>query len=367
MAKKKGYEDKFEFNNMSDGERVAFFYIATTIVAPPKSFIVVDEPENHLNPAVYNKIWDRLINERSDCQFIFISHTIEFINARAGFELVTINNFCYPDKFEFKFFGDSLEDINQDFLVEIIGSRKPILFCEGIRSSYDYKIYEILFCNKYTIIPTENCTSVINNVTACNKHANLYNIQNAIGIIDSDLKNQDEIDYLKNRYIYTLKCNDIEMILIDENIFKKVLTHTFKNENNFNIFKDKFFKKLTERKDFIIKRIIKTIVDDELHHSVIDDKSNKSREELKEDFKNIFDRIRIDDLWDTYDRKLSEIIDNKNYDAAIQCCCLEHNEIINGFCNNLVKDYSNFAIGVLAKDSSLRNIIKEKYFGYYGL
>lgn len=48
MAKKKGCRDVFEFNNMSDGERVAFFYIATAIVAPEKSFIVVDEPETHL-------------------------------------------------------------------------------------------------------------------------------------------------------------------------------------------------------------------------------------------------------------------------------------------------------------------------------
>ena len=59
-AKKEGVPS-FDFNNMSDGERVAFFYIATVIAAPEKSFIIVDEPENHLNPAIYNKIWDRLI------------------------------------------------------------------------------------------------------------------------------------------------------------------------------------------------------------------------------------------------------------------------------------------------------------------
>jgi len=67
----------FHFNGMSDGERAAFFYIATVVTAPRQSFIIVDEPENHLNPAVYNKIWNNLVAYRSDCQFIFISHTMD--------------------------------------------------------------------------------------------------------------------------------------------------------------------------------------------------------------------------------------------------------------------------------------------------
>ena len=62
MQAKKGSQQPFQFNDMSDGERTAFFYIATVIVAPKKSFIIVDEPENHLNPAIYNKIWDKLEN-----------------------------------------------------------------------------------------------------------------------------------------------------------------------------------------------------------------------------------------------------------------------------------------------------------------
>lgn len=367
MAIKNGCENKFEFNNMSDGERVAFFYIATTIIAPQKSFIVVDEPENHLNPAIYNKIWDRLIKERSDCQFIFISHTMEFINARSDFELVKIKNFIYPDKFEFEFFGDSLKGINQNFLVEIIGSRKPILFCEGTRSSYDYEIYEILFGDKYTIIPTGNCISVINNVISCNQHANLYTIQKAIGIIDSDLKDDNEVIDLSNNSIYTLKCNEIEMLLIDENIFKKVLEHTFLKAEFFEKFKEEFFKKLSKRKDFIITRIIKVVVDGELHHLVIDDKKSKSIEEFEKNFKNTINLINIKELWNIFESKLLKIINNKEYDNAIRYCCLEHNEVINGICNSFVRDYPKFAIGVLKQYSSLVNIIKEKYFGHYGL
>ena len=220
MRAKKETGRPFEFNNMSDGERAAFFYIATVVAAPNQSFIIVDEPENHLNPAIYNKIWERLIETRKDCQFIFISHTMEFVSARSNFELVKINNFVYPDKFEFEFMGDTLENIQADLVVEIVGSPKPILFCEGSKNGYDYKIYECIFGEKYTVVPTGNCTSVERSVEACNSHANVYAIQSAIGIIDSDLKSVEEIERLKAKKVFTLKCNEIEMLLIDETIFK---------------------------------------------------------------------------------------------------------------------------------------------------
>lgn len=209
---------------------------------------MVDEPENHLNPAIYNKIWDKLVNTRQDCQFIFISHTMEFIGARSNFELVKMKSFSHPDKFELEFLGNSLEDISTDLIVEVVGSRKPILFCEGTRVDYDYKVYERLFGKQYTIIPTGNCVSVENSVEACNLHASSYSIESAIGIIDSDLKSGREIQRLKEKKVYCLKCNEIEMLLLDELIFRRVLTQLYKSKESFNQFQTKFFEKLEERK-----------------------------------------------------------------------------------------------------------------------
>lgn len=352
----------FDFNDMSDGERVAFFYIATVMVAPEKSFIIVDEPENHLNPAIYNKIWDRLIETRSDCQFIFISHTMDFITARSNFELVKIKNFTRPNKFEFEFLGDTLDDIKPELIVEIIGSRKPILFCEGSKTDYDYKIYEILFGDKYTIIPTGNCLSVENSVEACNMHATTYSIQSAIGIIDSDLKSPQEIDKLKEKNVYPLKCNEIEMLLLDKAIFKKVLEHTYDKKSKFEDFLKKFFEKITERKEYIIKRLVKTQIDEKLRSSIIDDKNNKTKEEIKENISNIFKSIDVDMLWDNCDKKISEIITNQDYDEALKYCCLEHTEVIVGVMKPFISDYTRIALGVLREDKELSQQIVDKYF-----
>lgn len=360
---KKARLEAFPFNNMSDGERVTFFYIATVIVAPPQSFIVVDEPESHLNPAIYNKVWDRLIAVRSDCQFIFISHTMEFINARSDFELVKIKFFTYPNKFDFEFLGSTLEDLSSEFIVEVVGSRKPILFCEGSKTDYDFKVYENLFGDKYTVIPTGNCASVENSVDACNAHATTYSIQSAVGIIDSDLKSDVEINRLKANKVYALKCNEIEMLLLDEAVFKKVLERMFKPEMEFAAFQTAFFTKLTERKQYIIKRLVKAQIDEKLKSSVIDDKTNKTQEELKANLLTIFGGFDVDKLWEICDLKITDIIVRRDYDMALKYCCLEHTEVIVGVGKPFVTDYATIALGVLKEDATLAASIKTKYFG----
>ena len=359
---KKGGAPSFDFNNMSDGERVAFFYIATVIAAPKKSFIIVDEPENHLNPAIYNKIWDRLIVERNDCQFVFISHTMEFINARSNFELVKIKSFVRPNKFEFEFLGDTLDSIQSEFIVEIVGSRKPILFCEGSKADYDYKIYENLFGNGYTVIPTGNCASVENSVDACNMHATTYSIQSAIGIIDSDLKSAEEIERLRAKKVFSLKCNEIEMLLLDEAIFKKVLHQIYKPETEFEAFKVAFFNKLNERKQHIVKRLVKTQIDEKLRSSIIDDKNNKTKDEIKANLENIFNGLDVDALWTACDAKITDIIARKDYEEALRYCCLEHTEIIVGVGKRFVNDYATIALGVLGENQELSSHIRTKYF-----
>ena len=353
----------FEFNNMSDGERAGFFYIATVITAPENSFIIVDEPENHLNPAIYNKIWDTLINIRKDCQFIFISHTIDFIISRSNYELVKIKNFFPPDKFELEFLGNSISEISTKYIVEIIGSRKPILFCEGTKTDYDCQIYECLFGNKYTIIPVGNCTTVENSVIACNQLSQNFSIQPAIGIVDSDLKSDEQIERLKTKQIFSLKCNEIEMLLLDEFIFKKVSKHFFKPEyETFKSFKEDFFRKLYQRKEHIIKRFVKTKIEDRLHSIIINDKDSKTKEELTKECADIFKNINVEVIWNNFEKIFTQILEDEKYDEALRYCCLEHNEVLVGITNKYFKEYPEIALGLLNTDSELSKQIREKYF-----
>ncbi|SCY77016.1 AAA family ATPase [Butyrivibrio sp. INlla14] len=362
MMCKKGDGAPYTFNQMSDGERVAFFYIATVLSAPEQSFIIVDEPENHLNPAIYNKIWDRLIEVRSDCQFIFISHTIDFISARTNYELMRISEFEYPSNFKFEFLGESIENIPNQMIVDLVGSRKPVLFCEGSKVDFDYKIYEALFGEKYTIIPTGNCTTVKDCVTACGLHARKLSIPAAIGIIDSDLKTSTEMDTLKNKGIYTLKCNEIEMLMLDEVVFKAVLERRFKSASVFDEFKGEFFEKTRSEKERIVKRLVKAEIDGIITRTTIDDKANKTKEDFQNNLSAIYNSIDVDFLWSNYEGKIDAIVDGGDYTDALRICCLEHREIMPGLTNKFVSDYSDTALGIIRTDKNVQEQVKQKYF-----
>jgi hypothetical protein len=204
-------------------------------------------------------------------------------------------------------------------------------------------------------------------VVACNAHASTYSIQSAVGIIDSDLKSEAEISRLKDKKVFSLKCNEIEMLLLDEAVFKKVLAQIFKAETEFTAFKTAFFRKLEDRKEYIIRRLVKTQIDEKFNGSVIDDKTNKTQQELKANLESIFGSIDVDALWSACNTKIMDIITSQDYDAALKYCCLEHTEIINGVGKRFVTDYSTIALGVLKDDAALATSIKTKYFGDFGL
>jgi hypothetical protein len=77
-----------------------------------------------------------------------------------------------------------------------------------------------------------------------------------------------------------------------------------------------------------------------LKSSVIDDKANKTKEELKENLSSIFGGLDVGILWTTCDTKITDIITQQDYDAALLYCYLEHTEVIVGVGEPFATDYS---------------------------
>jgi len=74
-------------------------------------------------------------------------------------------------------------EIPELLLLELLGSRQNILFCEGVPGSLNERIYSILFPD-YVIKPVGGCPSVISFTKAFNIIPNITT--KAVGIIDSD-------------------------------------------------------------------------------------------------------------------------------------------------------------------------------------
>ncbi|MFL9510927.1 DUF4435 domain-containing protein, partial [Acinetobacter baumannii] len=209
----------YEANHMSDGEKVALYYISEILQAPKDALIIIDEPEMYLHKTILSKLWDTLELERSDCKFQYLTHDIDFATTRTNAEKYWIRSYNNPDQWTIEKLGKDT-DLPENLLLELIGSRKNILFCEGDIGKNDDEIYRILFPN-FTVKPVGSCTNVINFTKAFNKIKNLTT--QAFGLIDTDHSSTDRSVKLAKNKIYSLQVAEVENLLLDEALINLIV------------------------------------------------------------------------------------------------------------------------------------------------
>ncbi len=205
---------KYHGKEMSDGERVMLYMICQALVVKPNSLFIIDEPELHIHKAILNELWTLLENERPDCVFMYLTHDIDFALSRNNARYLWIKSFNGSNwDYEFLDF-DVYPDLPSELLLEIIGTRHKIVFVEGTKDSYDYKLYQELYRDKqYHVIPCGGCQDVIRLVKAKKTYEQLYAIE-VYGIIDRDYRVDQEIDALRNDGIYTLGVAEVENLFV---------------------------------------------------------------------------------------------------------------------------------------------------------
>lgn len=357
MYPKKNNEN-YTFNLMSEGEKVVVLYIIEVLLAKESSHIIIDEPESHLNLAIVNKLWDMLIEERKDCHFIFISHHIDFITSRNNSELVWCKSFNYPDEWKLEKISD-IDNLPTELIVQLIGTKKSVILCEGDKSnSLDYKVYSQLFIEDYSIYPVGGHLEVIRYVKG---FSNFFSPTKVYGIIDGDLIEENRIEEYKCQNIIVLPFNEVEMFLLEEEIIKNVLTYSEeKITQKIESFKNKLVEKIENNKEKIVLSKIKKEIDLSFKEKNIG--NFNSLNDLKEDYKNIFDLELVDEKYSKYMNELENILTQKNYKELLKWCSLKK-EISKGLANQeLDSDYVEKAINIIGKNKSLREKLKEKYF-----
>lgn len=354
-------QNEYSINGLSDGEKCIIFYIGNVLMARENSFIVVDEPETYLNPAIYNKLWDILISEREDCQFIFTSHNVDFISSRINPTIVWCRKFIPPYTVDIRVLH--LENgMPITLLTELIGSRRKILFCEGTKESYDYQIFSELFMNEYTVKPVGGHDKVIQYTKMFNELRSL--IQNsAIGIVDQDGMERMQIEALKNTQVTCLPYNEIEMLLLDEEVVKNVLS-MYKEEkevsDTFNIFKEKVFETNESNRSKIILTIAKNIIDGRIRNSFIDSTKITNKENLKTKLDSFSSEIKVNEIFSDLEQKFTKVVMNKDYEGMLKLSTLK-NELLKGDANRYIQsEYADCAIGRIKKDSNLQAYLKSK-------
>lgn len=198
----------YEGNSLSDGEKAAFYLIGRVLLAPQGSMIIIDEPELHFHKSIVSALWDRLELKRPDCTFFYFTHDIDFAVSRDAKKL-WIKNFEYPNKWDFQEIEENV--IPEELYLKILGSQRKVLFCEGTKASWDFKLFSSLF-PEYLVEPVGSCNKVRRYTEAFNS-SGIANVK-CVGIIDKDLLGQEEISELERKNIFVLGVAEIENIFL---------------------------------------------------------------------------------------------------------------------------------------------------------
>lgn len=351
----------YEFNNLSDGEKAIFYYIGHILLAKKNSYIIIDEPENHLHLSICTKLWDILENEREDCTFIYITHNIDFAVSRNNKTLLWNKNFIPPYDWSFEKIESDIM-IPDTLLLQIVGSRKNVLFCEGDdRNSLDYKIYTHLFPN-YNVVPVQGHNNVIEYCKSFNRNTKLSGID-AYGIIDGDAWSDEEIESFKNDKIMVLPYNEIENFLCESKILEKIIKITGGEATNLEEYKNKFFAKVSKMKENQAVWFANNSINNYLKHNMFTE--NKNIEKLKQEVLSFLSSEKITEYYEMRISELDEYIESKNYNKLIRIVNLKKAltcELANKF---IVNNYEGRVINLIRNDKKFLKFLKEEYICRY--
>jgi ABC-type cobalamin/Fe3+-siderophores transport system ATPase subunit len=211
----------YNASEMSDGERVAFYLIGQCITRPQGSIVIVDEPEIHLHRGVQTALWNAIEIARPDCLFVYITHDLDFAATRATAQKLWIKDYN-GTAWDWRSVPET-EDLPEEALLTVLGSRKPVLFTEGSKGGFEQIIFSLIY-PEWTILPRGNCDQVIASTDAFNGLKHLHGLE-CHGIIDLDFRTEHEVQRLLNRNIHVLGIQEIENLFLVENVLTAIVQH----------------------------------------------------------------------------------------------------------------------------------------------
>lgn len=216
---------EFGIDRLSDGERSALMITGAVLVRPENSFIIIDEPERHLNPAISGPLLSALIRARPDLGFIFATHDLQLIDWLRPDQIIHVRNSLVlatgseSRRYELAII-EGENAISDDLRYAILGSRKKLLLVEGTTSSEDQALYGLLYPG-WNILARGGWETVSSGVTALATNGD-YHWLDVVGIIDGDGRDAEEVGKLSRKRVFCLPVPTIENLFLDEVVVSEI-------------------------------------------------------------------------------------------------------------------------------------------------
>ena len=315
MFATEGYEDKYPLMRLSDGEKSVLYYIGAVLYAMPDAAIRVDDPETFIHSSIMRTLWNVLEQMRPDCTFIYNTHDVDFASSRIDNQCVWVKEFD-PESMAWDYeVMTSSRDLDTA-LLDLLGSRKPVLFIEGDdKHSIDSRLYPLIF-PEYTVKPLGSCNKVIETVRSFGDLQSFHQLDSR-GIVDRDRRSDEEVEYLRKKNILVPNVAEIENILMLEGVIRAVAQHKRRNP-------DIVFPKVKKRVIEMFTRELKQQALMHVRHRVKHDvelridMKFRTISALEEHMIELVSEINPRGLYDQLCREFHSYEDNKDYASILR-------------------------------------------------
>ena len=370
-----GKQEKYNGNNMSDGERSCLYLIGQCLCAPEGETIIVDEPELHLHPSIMNRLWQAIEEARPDCHYIFVTHELEFASRHPAAEIIWVKSYD-GTKWDYEVITDQ-EQFPDELMLDILGSRRKILLVEGENDSYDLQLYSSLFNHMY-VIPCGSCEHVIEKVRAFSENKEFHHSE-VYGLIDRDYRSDEQIAKYEQEGIFTLNVAEVENLFLVRNLLELYCKEIHIPEDEAKQFLDgiqrevekEFDKQLNDQiKDAVVRnaKYCASMIDIKPRNLEYQEMAietafcNKMRDIIRGQWENIEGILSHASKDGEYDSILKVINDKGLINTVISRAIDKSMANIN---SNTFKDYINYILRMASVEDSSRRLVQEALRDYF--
>ncbi len=313
QTKVRGTQDKiYNSSEMSDGERVIFYLIGQCLAAPKGGIIVIDEPELHLHKSVQTPLWSEVEKLRPDCLFVYLTHDVDFAAAQEASKRVWLKSFD-GQAWEWEIIEDD-ENLPDELLIEVLGSRKPVIFVEGENGSYDVSFYRELLSN-YLVIPRGGCAQVIQSVKALKANNQIHHLD-VYGLIDRDRRAEQEIQALEKDSIFVLGVAEVENLFCTREVLEIVSNRLARNPaDDFTTVSSVIFKRLNEELE--TQASLRAASEIKFRLNNFDEKA-KGSANLNTALKTLTDGIDVGAIYSDCETQFQKVLSDNDYEGLLR-------------------------------------------------
>ena len=312
VLEKEGGEEVYSATQMSDGERSVLYLAAQVLCVLDGKTLIMDEPEIHLHRSIMSRLWLTLESHRPDCLFIYITHDTQFAAMHSHADKIWIKEF---DGSNWKLEKINNDELPEELLLDILGSRKNVLFVEGEKNSYDTQLYTALYPD-YHVIACGSCSQVIMRTKAFKNNPALHHCS-VFGIIDRDFRCEYEIAKYAEDNIFAVNVAEVENLFLAEELIR-ILAERFScdpdetfDEIKKYIINDRFEKQLT-------KQICQSVIAEVKYTLASAEISAKSNAEAKASLDTLFQSIDYEKIKTKQEEKFNAVLINVDYATVIK-------------------------------------------------